>query len=100
MLRQAQLSTHSFYRHFDTKNDVVLAPLEQQLSGTVLALRRKTAAAANPAEKVCAYVNAAIDMSGPRSGGDAHLTRQWEHPFLCSRIDSLPARSATGAPGP
>ncbi|TAM64545.1 MAG: TetR/AcrR family transcriptional regulator [Mycobacterium sp.] len=63
VLRQAGLSTRSFYRHFEKKSDLLLALLEFELGGATVNLRRVTAAADTPSEKVRAYVAATIDMA-------------------------------------
>ncbi|MFO7162004.1 MULTISPECIES: TetR/AcrR family transcriptional regulator [Mycolicibacterium] len=63
VLRQAGLSTRSFYRHFEKKNDLLLALLERELGGAAIKLRRVTEAAHNPSDKVRAYVSAVIDMA-------------------------------------
>lgn len=63
VLRQAGLSTRSFYRHFEKKSDLLLALLEFELGGAAIALRRVTAAADTPSDKVHAYVAATIDMA-------------------------------------
>jgi AcrR family transcriptional regulator len=63
VLRQAGLSTRSFYRHFDKKSDLLLALLEFELGGAAVHLRRVTAAADTPSDKVRAYLKATIDMA-------------------------------------
>jgi len=63
VLRQAGLSTRSFYRHFDKKSDLLLALLEHELGGAAIHLRRVTAAADAPSDKVRAYLKATIDMA-------------------------------------
>ena len=63
VLRQAQLSTRSFYRHFEKKTDLLLALLELELGGAAVHLRRVTATDANPADRVRAFIAATIDMA-------------------------------------
>ena len=63
VLRQAGLSTRSFYRHFEKKNDLLLALLEHEVGGAAINLRRVTAAADTPSDKVRAYVAAIIDLA-------------------------------------
>lgn len=63
VLRQAGLSTRSFYRHFEKKSDLLLALLEFELGGASINLRRVTAAADSPSDKVRAFVGALIDMA-------------------------------------
>ena len=63
VLRQAGLSTRSFYRHFEKKSDLLLALLEFELGGAAIGLRRTTAAADTPSDKIRAYVSTTIDMA-------------------------------------
>ncbi|MGV0793495.1 TetR/AcrR family transcriptional regulator [Mycolicibacterium sp. XJ1819] len=63
VLRQAGLSTRSFYRHFDKKSDLLLALLEYELGGAAINLRRVTDAAATPSDKVRAFISATMDMA-------------------------------------
>ncbi|WP_375483428.1 TetR/AcrR family transcriptional regulator [uncultured Mycobacterium sp.] len=62
VLRQARLSTRSFYRHFDKKSDLLLALLEMELGGAAEKLRRVTAAG-GPSQRIRAYIAATIDMA-------------------------------------
>jgi AcrR family transcriptional regulator len=63
VLREARLSTRSFYRHFDKKSDLLLALLEMELGGATVKLRRVTAASDSPSGRIHAYVAATIDMA-------------------------------------
>lgn len=63
VLKQAHLSTRSFYRHFEKKTDLLLALLEKELGGAARHLQRVTAAADDPSERVLAYIAATIDMA-------------------------------------
>lgn len=63
VLRQARLSTRSFYRHFDSKTDLLMALLQEELGGAAVRLRRVTAAAGTPVEKIHAFVAATIDLA-------------------------------------
>jgi AcrR family transcriptional regulator len=63
VLRQAHLSTRSFYRHFEKKSDLLAALMEVQLGGAAVKLRRVTAAGGTHAEKVDNYIAALIDMA-------------------------------------
>jgi AcrR family transcriptional regulator len=63
VLRQAGLSTRSFYRHFEKKSDLLLALLEFELGGAAVSLGRLTASADTPSDKIRAYVSATIDMA-------------------------------------
>ena len=63
VLRQARLSTRSFYRHFEKKNDLLLALLEHEINGVTVHIERLTAAATAPADKIAAYVTAIVDTA-------------------------------------
>jgi AcrR family transcriptional regulator len=63
VLKQARLSTRSFYRHFEKKSDLLLALLERELGGAAVHLRRVTATDASPSDRVRAYISATIDMA-------------------------------------
>lgn len=62
VLKQAQLSTRSFYRHFEKKSDLLLALLEFELGGAAIHLRRVTATGDTPSNRVHAYIAAVVDM--------------------------------------
>lgn len=62
VLRQAGLSTRSFYRHFEKKSDLLLALLEFELGGAAIKLRRVTTAEDSPSDKIRAFVAAVVDM--------------------------------------
>jgi AcrR family transcriptional regulator len=63
VLRQAQLSTRSFYRHFEKKSDLLAALMEVELGGAAVKLRRVTAAGATCRERIDNYMAALIDMA-------------------------------------
>lgn len=63
VLREAALSTRSFYRHFERKSDLLLSLLEREMGGAAENLRRVTLAGATPTEQVHAYLAATIDMA-------------------------------------
>ncbi len=63
VLKQARLSTRSFYRHFEKKSDLLLALLERELGGAAVHLRRVTATDVSPSDRVRAYIAATIDMA-------------------------------------
>jgi AcrR family transcriptional regulator len=52
VLRQAHLSTRSFYRHFDKKTDLLAALMEMELGGAAVKLRRVTAAGNSYTERI------------------------------------------------
>lgn len=63
VLRRAGLSTRSFYRHFEKKNDLLMALLEVELDRAADCLHRATIAADTPWEKVRAYVDTTLDLA-------------------------------------
>lgn len=63
VLRQAQLSTRSFYRHFEKKSDLLAALMEMELGGAAVKLTRVTAAGTTCTERIDNYIGALIDMA-------------------------------------
>jgi len=63
VLRQAHLSTRSFYRHFDKKTDLLAALMEMELGGAAVKLRRLTAAGSTYPERIDNYIGGLIDMA-------------------------------------
>lgn len=63
VLRQARLSTRSFYRHFDGKDDLLSALLEGELLAIADYLRLLGHNATSPIERVWLYIEALIDLS-------------------------------------
>ena len=63
VLRQARLSTRSFYRHFDGKDDLLSALLEGELLAIADYLRLLGDNVCSPVERVWLYVGALIDLS-------------------------------------
>lgn len=63
VLRQARLSTRSFYRHFDSKNDLLLALMELELGSGIAHINRAIEAAHTPSAQIRAFVVAGIDMA-------------------------------------
>ncbi|MBO0853253.1 MAG: TetR/AcrR family transcriptional regulator [Nocardia sp.] len=63
VLRQADLSTRSFYRHFDSKSDLLVALLQRELGSAAERLRRVTAAAETPSAQIRVYLTAMVDTA-------------------------------------
>lgn len=63
VLRQARLSTRSFYRHFDGKDDLLSALLEGELLAIADYLKSLGGNASSPVERVWLYIDALIDLS-------------------------------------
>ncbi|MGO9158805.1 TetR/AcrR family transcriptional regulator [Mycobacterium sp.] len=63
VLRQARLSTRSFYRHFDGKDDLLSALLEGELLAIADYLKSLGGDASSPVDRVWLYIDALIDLS-------------------------------------
>jgi AcrR family transcriptional regulator len=63
VLDRAQLSTRAFYRHFDSKDQLVAAVFLEMAHVEMRRLRKSMADAADPIEAVTAWVDARLDMA-------------------------------------
>ena len=63
VLEQAQLSTRAFYRHFESKDQLVAAVHVEITRAEVLRLRNKMTAAATPIEAVAAWIDGRLDLA-------------------------------------
>jgi AcrR family transcriptional regulator len=63
VLDRAQLSTRAFYRHFDSKDQLVAAVFLEMARVEMRRLRRNMADAAGPIEAVTAWVDARLDLA-------------------------------------
>ena len=63
VLSRAQLSTRAFYRHFDSKDALVSAVFLQMARVEMRRLKRKMAAASNPADAVVAWIEGRLDLA-------------------------------------
>jgi AcrR family transcriptional regulator len=63
VLNRAQLSTRAFYRHFESKDQLVAAVFLEMSRVEVLRLRTKMAAAADPVEAGAAWIDARLDLA-------------------------------------
>jgi AcrR family transcriptional regulator len=63
VLQRAQLSTRAFYRHFESKDQLVSAVFLEMARAEKRRLRRKMAAADNPAEAVAAWIDGRLDLA-------------------------------------
>jgi len=63
VLRQARLSTRSFYRHFAGKDDLLSALLEGELLAIADYLKSLGDNASSPVERVWLYIDALIDLA-------------------------------------
>jgi AcrR family transcriptional regulator len=63
VLERAQLSTRAFYRHFDSKDQLVAAVFQEMTRSEVDRLRTKMADATNPIEAVAAWIDGRFDLA-------------------------------------
>jgi AcrR family transcriptional regulator len=63
VLDRAQLSTRAFYRHFDSKDDLVSAVFLEMARVETRRLKRKMAAAAEPSAAVVAWIDGRLDLA-------------------------------------
>lgn len=63
VLTGAELGTRAFYRHFDSKDQLVEAVFLEMARVEMRRLRRKMAAAANPVQAVVAWIDGRLDLA-------------------------------------
>ncbi len=63
VLEHAQLSTRAFYRHFESKDELVAAVFTEITRAEVLRLRAKMAPASGPIEAVVAWIDGRLDLA-------------------------------------
>jgi AcrR family transcriptional regulator len=63
VLDRAQLSTRAFYRHFESKDQLVAAMFLEMARVEKRRLRAKMAAAATPVEAVAAWIDGRLDLA-------------------------------------
>src|SRR6201993_1827106 len=63
VLEQAQLSTRAFYRHFESKDQLVAAVFVEINRAEVQRLRQKMTAAATPVEAGAAWIDGRLDVA-------------------------------------
>jgi AcrR family transcriptional regulator len=63
VLSHAKLGTRAFYRHFDSKDELVQSVFLEMARVEVRRLRRKMAAASNPVEAVAAWIDGRLDLA-------------------------------------
>lgn len=73
VLERAQLSTRAFYRHFESKDQLVAAVFLELARIETRRLRRKMADTANPVEAVVAWVDGRLEFA---FGEDTELGRR------------------------
>jgi AcrR family transcriptional regulator len=63
VLDRAELSTRAFYRHFESKDQLVAAVFLELAHTEKRRLRRRMAKAANPVEAVAAWIDGRLDLA-------------------------------------
>jgi AcrR family transcriptional regulator len=63
VLEEARLSTRAFYRHFDSKDELVAAVFVEMARAEVLRLRRKMANTAGPVEALAAWIGRRLGLA-------------------------------------
>ncbi len=63
VLSRAQLSTRAFYRHFDSKDQLVSALFLEMARVEMLRLRKRMAAAPDPVRAVAAWIDGRLDLA-------------------------------------
>jgi AcrR family transcriptional regulator len=63
VLQRAQLSTRAFYRHFESKDQLVAMVFLEMATTEKRRLRRKMAAADTPVEAVAAWIDGRLDLA-------------------------------------
>jgi AcrR family transcriptional regulator len=63
VLSRSQLSTRAFYRHFDSKDDLVSAVFLDMARVEMRRLRRRTTAAPDPVRAVAAWIDGRLDLA-------------------------------------
>ena len=102
VLRRSGLSTHAFYRHFKTKDDLLVALLQQELS-RALSLLTELTADGTPLERVRAWVDAVVSLAygrnaGPRAKMITLLTATLPEHLRQSFLEASPDRYSASVP--
>src|ERR1700746_1756100 len=63
VLERARLSTRAFYRHFESKDQLVAAVFVEITRAEAQRLREKMTAAATPVEAVAAWIDGRLDLA-------------------------------------
>jgi AcrR family transcriptional regulator len=63
VLERAQLSTRAFYRHFESKDQLVAAVFLEMARVEMRRLKRKMFKAANPVDAVAAWIDGRLDLA-------------------------------------
>jgi AcrR family transcriptional regulator len=86
VLAVAGLSTNAFYRHFPTKDDLLLELVMQAGANTRSFLSHRMAQQDTPRERVIAWIEGMFDLLGTRSSLRANRPFLFAHPRLVTRF--------------
>jgi AcrR family transcriptional regulator len=86
ILTESGLSTTAFYRHFPTKDDLLLTLLERAHELTYAHIEARLAAAADPTEKISEWVRAMFDLLRTDDLVTANRPFLLAHPRLLERF--------------
>ncbi|RDH79659.1 TetR/AcrR family transcriptional regulator [Mycolicibacterium moriokaense] len=100
VLERAQLSTRAFYRHFESKDQLVTAVFLEMAHAEMRRLRRTMADTADAAEAVGAWVDARLDLAFDRTIGSdlRRLSLEAQSQMFASPELIQPAYAAMLAP--
>lgn len=93
ILVEAGLFRNAFYRQFKSKDDLLIAVLENGLTTLLAYIDRKLAAVETPAERVRAWVGALLDQARHPDVAPATRAVALNGPRLASRIEGRSLRS-------
>jgi AcrR family transcriptional regulator len=96
VLDRAQLSTRAFYRHFESKDELVAAVFVEMARAEMLRLRTKMAKADTPVEAVAAWIDGRLDLAFDESVKSdlRHLSLEAESQMVASPELVSPAYTA------
>jgi AcrR family transcriptional regulator len=113
ILAEASMSTRAFYRHFDTKDDVLLAIFRDNAEATARRLADRVAAAGSPPEQLTAWIEETLSLgydkrranrvlvlasgAARRTAGYAEENAQANAALSAPLLDVLEAGKASGA---
>lgn len=84
LLDRAKLSTRAFYRHFDSKDQVVAAVFLDMAHAERRRLQRKMAKATDPVEAVVAWIDGRLDLAFDENIKSECAACRWKRSRRCS----------------
>lgn len=87
ILEEADISTRAFYRHFRSKDDLLIAVFREQADRTRARLVERVEQAATPLDKLITWIDEVLDMGyDPRRGRISRLFAS--HPVRAVFVDA------------